>query len=268
LTRGLALALVPFLLTAGGLLYLAPGHTAEHFAWTIKPDLTPIVMGAGYLAGAYFFLRVGLTRDWAAVRLGFLPVTVFAWLSLAATLLHWDRFNHAHISFIAWITLYVLTPLLVPALWWLNRHIRAPEPAHSAPMPTLFSAWAGLVALVLLGLGVSLFLAPSAFIPVWPWTLTPLTARVIGSWFVLSGLNDASTALSRSWRGSRIILQTQLIGLALIILGLPRALGDLRPDYVWGSIFAGGMLMLCVIFGASYALLERRSRPVGLANPT
>ena len=38
------------------------GRTADEWSWTIKPDLTPIFLGAGYGAGAYFFLRTFLAR--------------------------------------------------------------------------------------------------------------------------------------------------------------------------------------------------------------
>jgi hypothetical protein len=48
--------LVPALVILWGL----PGRTADAWAWTIEPDLTPIFLGAGYGAGAYFFLRTFL----------------------------------------------------------------------------------------------------------------------------------------------------------------------------------------------------------------
>ena len=40
---------------------------------------------------------------------------------LAVTILHWDVFNHDHVSFWAWLLLYVATPVLLPVLWATNR---------------------------------------------------------------------------------------------------------------------------------------------------
>jgi len=55
--RIVALVVVAVLLPALVILWGLPGETADLWAWTIKPDLTPIFMGAGYGAGAYFFIR-------------------------------------------------------------------------------------------------------------------------------------------------------------------------------------------------------------------
>jgi len=59
---------------------------------------------------------------WTAA--GFLGTTVFTTLLLLATLLHWDRFNHDHVSFWAWLALYVATPVV--ALQVAERRAAAP----------------------------------------------------------------------------------------------------------------------------------------------
>jgi hypothetical protein len=40
--------------------------------------------------------------------------------------------------------------------------------------------------------GIMLFVAPAALIPVWPWELTPLTARAVGAWLIAYGLTCAA----------------------------------------------------------------------------
>ena len=57
-TRALAVVLVPILLTAFVILYGFPADTGRLFAWTIRPDLTPMVLASAYLGGAWFFVRV------------------------------------------------------------------------------------------------------------------------------------------------------------------------------------------------------------------
>lgn len=262
LPRLISALLVPFLLTAGLILFLLPDRTEEFFAWTIQPPLTPLIMGAGYLSGAYFFLRAAFKKDWEEVRLGFLPIAAFAWLSAAATLLHWDRFNQAHITFYAWVSLYAITPLLVPAIWWMNHTDPDLRKSGKADISKTAASILGVVGALTLLTGLVLFTMPQLLIPVWPWDLTPLTARIIGSWFVLPGLVDIAVAVNRRWRSARLVLESQLLGLALILVGLLRGMGNLHLEnpLSWGlivglSLLAFGLLLMY--------LLGRRTGKVG-----
>lgn len=137
-TRWVAALVAPILGLAFIILYFLPSRTGDFFAWTIKPTMTPMMMGAGYLAGAYFFVRVAAAQKWHHVALGFPAVTAFVWFMLFATILHYDRFNHSHPAFIAWLILYLVTPFLIPALWWVNRKTdpRLPD-APDAVIPAL-----------------------------------------------------------------------------------------------------------------------------------
>ena len=63
-TRWLAAFIVPFLVVAFGILYFFPADTARLWAWTILPPMTPMLMGAGYVGGAYFFLRAITATGW------------------------------------------------------------------------------------------------------------------------------------------------------------------------------------------------------------
>jgi len=66
--KWVSFVVVLVLLPALVILWGMPGETADLWSWTIKPELTPIFMGAGYGAGAYFFLRVFLGRRMAHRR--------------------------------------------------------------------------------------------------------------------------------------------------------------------------------------------------------
>ncbi len=50
-TRVLGAFIVPVLLVAF-VLGLLPASTKDSFAWEIHPDMTPMIMGPGYIAGA------------------------------------------------------------------------------------------------------------------------------------------------------------------------------------------------------------------------
>lgn len=92
-TRVLGAVIVPFLLVAFALLYFVPDDTGHWFAWDVQPTLTPLVMGAGYVAGACFFWRVAFERRWHRVQVGFLPVFV-GLLALEGYMLLQERGGH------------------------------------------------------------------------------------------------------------------------------------------------------------------------------
>ena len=120
-TRVVAAVVVGILFTAWFALYLHPGETDHRFAWTISSRMTAMLMGAGYGSAILFYTRVLFGRRWHRVALGFIPTTVFTWLLLAATVLHWGKFRHGSVPFMLWVWIYAITPILVPAVWLMNR---------------------------------------------------------------------------------------------------------------------------------------------------
>src|SRR5438105_1152695 len=86
-TRIVGGAIIIILLLAVIALYIYPDFTDQDFAWTILPRTSPILIGEGYMAGAYFFIRVLTTKRWQRVQVGFLPITAFTICMLTATLL-------------------------------------------------------------------------------------------------------------------------------------------------------------------------------------
>ena len=120
------------LVPAAIVLWLRPGSTADEWSWAIKPSLSAIFLGSGYAAGAYFFMRTFLAYRWPPSSAGVFGAAFFAALMLIATLLHWDKFNHgdaptvAAIAFYGWVSVYILSPFAVGALWLPTA---APTPA-------------------------------------------------------------------------------------------------------------------------------------------
>src|SRR5207248_8536110 len=187
-TRVTAVAVVLVLAFGFISLLVFPGRTQEHFAWTIHAQMSSMLLGSGYAAGAYFFARVAIGRSWHAVHAGFLPIAAFTWLMELATFLHWDVFQHGTFRFHFWVAIYSITPVLVPAVWLVNRR-RDPGPGvREGPMPARLRAGFAAWGTAMLAMAAFLYLAPSAAARVWPWPLTPLTSRVLGAWFVWGGV--------------------------------------------------------------------------------
>jgi hypothetical protein len=224
--------------------------------------MTAFVLGSAYIAGAYFFVRVALGRRWHHVAVGFLPVTTFATLMMIATLLHWDKFTHGHVSFLTWTILYATTPFLVFGAWLRNRASDAgyPDP-QDVDTPRLVRGGMGGVGALVLATGLFLFAFPNLLISAWPWLLTPLTARVIGACFALTGVFGLAILSDRRWTAARIALQSQAFGVVLILVGTARAWNEFEPTNALTWLFVGGMAVLLVAVVALYLALELRLKP-------
>jgi hypothetical protein len=256
-THWLALFIIPFLVVAAILLYVWPNNTAQTFAWTIKPSMTPMMLAAAYMGGIYFFIRVALARQWHTIKAGFLPVTAFASLLGIATILHWDRFNHSHISFFTWTALYFTTPFLVILVWLANR-ARDNHRAEAGDilLPATARVIIGLVGAATLLVSIVLFLFPQMMISAWPWTLTPLTARVLGAMFALPGIVGLGITFEPRWSAARIILQSQCFSILMILIAAVRAWGDFHPANPITWLFVGGLAGLLILLILLYAGME------------
>ena len=217
-TRALSIVIIPFLLVAFVVLFIFPDDTKRLFAWPIKPRMTPMVLGSVYLGGAYFFLRAARAKQWHQVKAGFVPVGTFATLMGIATVVHWDKFTHDHLAFWLWAGLYFTTPFLVFAVWAANRGHDAPVADDDLQLPLGVRVAIGATGALALGTSLVLFLAPARAVAWWPWTLTPLTARVMGAIFAL-GIGGLFVAGDRRWSAARILLEVQGFMLILIVVG-------------------------------------------------
>lgn len=257
-TRWVSIIIVPVLSAAFVILFLFPGRTRQLWAWTIRPDMTPVFMGAGYLAGAYFFVRAARARRWHEVGAGFPAITLFATMLLAATVLHWDRFNHGHVSFWAWLLLYVATPPLLPWLWLTNRRTDPGPGPGEVTVPTRLRTAVATGGGLQLGFAAVMFAAPERVADLWPWTLSPLTARTLAAFVAVPGMSWLWFAFEGRWRSLRVLQQVVTVGFALILAGSLAHRSDFRPGrfapYVVGLVAGLGLVV------ALQVKMDRRAR--------
>ena len=259
-TKWVAGVVTLVLLTAFVLLYGWPERTTQTFAWTINPPMTAVFMGSAYGAGVYFFARVFGARRWHTVAADFLPIAIFTAFLGVATLMHIDRFNHAHISFDTWFALYVTTPFLVPALWLWNRRTDPGTPdERDAVVLIAVRCFAACLGVVIFAGCLVAFVRPAAFIAAWPWKVTPLTARVLLGFFSWFGTIGISLASDRRWSAWRIIVHSQLIGIGLIVVGAMRRWADFDPANPLALGFVGFNLVLLALLAALTVVMERRA---------
>jgi hypothetical protein len=255
-TRAASLVIVAILVPALVVLWGLPGRTADLWAWTIHPDMTPVFMGSAYGAGAYFFLRVFLSREWNPASAGVLSAAAFAALMLIATLVHYDRFNHgdapflAAVAFYGWVGVYIASPLLVGVLWLVNQRDdpRTPAPGEAVvPEPVRWvargvAAGGGLMAAVFL-------LAPQTAIDSWAWQLTPLTARVVGCFTAQVAVGALLLSLDARWSSWRLLLETFLVATVLLLAGAARTWDDFDHSSVVTWAFLAGLAGLGLAIG-------------------
>jgi hypothetical protein len=262
-TRLVSAIIVPFLVSAFVILYLFPDHTQELFAWGIQPRMSAMMLGAAYFGGAYFFVRVAANARWHCVHVGFLPVTTFATLMGIATILHWDRFNHGTISFFAWVGLYFTTPFIVFLLWLRNRSTDPGLNVYSDQrLPDLVRLVIGIVGGLTVLTSIVLFLQPGFMIHTWPWQLTPLTARVMGALFALTGVGELCIALDARWSAARIALQSQMIGIVLIGLAIIFSWSNFHQGNPLTWVFIASILFLLIATPLLYMWMETRGKGI------
>jgi hypothetical protein len=109
-----------------------------------------------------------------------------------------------------------------------------------------------------------LIASPSTMIDIWPWTLTELGAATLGAWFALPGVTALMMGLDGRWSAIRITLESQLIGLALILLATVRAWEQFDKSNALTYVFAGGIGLLLVGLAALWSSMAlRRPRAPG-----
>ena len=247
-TKAVSAVIVPILAAAFVILFLFPGQTRTLWGWEIKSRMSCMFMGGGYLAGALFFARAARAREWHRLGPGIVATTLFATLLGVATFLHWSEFNHDHVSFWAWLALYVSTPLLLPVLYLRNRVYDPGRPGpEDAPIPAWIRTWLPVLGAGQLVFALVLFGRPSLFVEHWPWPLSTLSARSLAGFASFPAVTYLAFAFERRWSALRWPFETAIAGLVLVGLGAARSTGDFRSGawaWAWGVGLLAGLAFL------------------------
>lgn len=263
-TRGLLVIFSGLTLLAFVVLFGLADATERYFAWTIKPPATAAFLGAAYAAGCVLVLLALRKGTWAALRIPFLTILVFTIVTLVATLLHLDRFHFtsdilaARYAAYFWMGVYLLVPLAMVAVLVVQERRPTPLP-DPLPMPSALAATLLSQGLLLVGVAAALFAVPPASTVLWPWPLTPLTARVVAAWLLAFGL-----CAILAWH-SRDLARLEVAAWAYGLLGLLEVVVIIRfpgtvqwsTPAIWVYLGLAGSVVAC----SAYALVRlRRTR--------
>lgn len=243
-------ALLDFLLFLQ--LFVFTGNTERFFAWTIVAPLSESFLGAAYGAGALLMALSWRETQWENARIAVPSVLIFTLLTLAATLLHLDKFHlgapHAPTAIFFgwfWLVVYGVTPV-VQALVLLRQAFHpGGQASNRQPLPSGLCFYLEGQAILLLLIGGALLLFPAFLMPWWPWALTPLMARMIGAWLLGAGLILVHARLD----GDRRRVRNGLIIYGLFglfqLLALVRFAGDVQWQnpfsWLYGLLLLGAM---------------------------
>lgn len=251
------------LLVTGGLLVLAgvstfvlAERTEDYFAWTIQPPLTAAFMGGSYWATIALVVLAARAPDWAHARIA-VPATLgFAALILLATFLHFDRFHQQRPITWAWVAIYAVIPPLIAVFALREARAAREDPARVAPLPRWLRLAVLAQGLTMLSLGLGLFVAPTVVDVVWPWSLTPLTGRVVGAYLVGLALGALHSVVENDWRRVRpAAAATGLFG-ALQLVNVARFGGT----FDWGDARTWAYCALLLLLLALGVEALRRAR--------
>src|SRR5690242_18088411 len=232
-------------------LFVFSDRTEDWFAWTVVPPLTACFFGACFGSTLVIEVLSARQRAWAPIRVDALVVFVFAALTLAATLMHLDKFHltadkaatlQAQAAAWLWLVVYVTAPIALPVLMLLQERAPGVDPPDRHPVPGALRTALGLESAVMLVVGVMLFALPSQAPTLWPWPLTPLTSQATGAWLIAFGLAAGITAVTGDLgrqRGSTIAYT--VLGV-LVLVATARFSGTVR----WGEPSAWVYLAMAV----------------------
>jgi hypothetical protein len=248
-------------LIAGALLFFGATRSDAWWSWTIAPPLTAATLGAFYWAAFVLILSAARAKTWSRARPAVYPVAVIALLLLVITLIHIDRFDLDSLFGVFWVVAYSVVPVVLA--WALADQLAAPGEDSRGPrdLPRLLRRALIAEGIVMLAAGVLLLIAPGAADDVWPWALTPLTSRAIGSF--LFGVGLAALIAARdddplSFRGAA----TAYAALGLLeLLALNLHIPDLGDRPLATTLYALFWLAVALTGGYGLSAASASSRP-------
>jgi hypothetical protein len=261
-----ALLIGAFLVSLAGIqLYILTDRTDHYFAWTVAIPITAAFLGAFYWTSVPLALLGGLERAWIRARVAVPGVLLFLWATLATTLIHLGKFHlhspdhFARAAAWLWLIIYAGDPPLVLLALVLQLRAGGVDPPRMAPLPPWYRAALAVQSVVTLGTGAVLFANHEWAAKWWPWPLTALTARAMGSWLLGLGGVLAMAFWENDWIRIRVAtISYSVLGILQLI-----ALARYSSSFSWGT--AGSLytafvvtILLLGVYGLAQAISADR----------
>ena len=239
LLTAVELVLLANALPAFVVLGLFPGRTADLFVWTVKPEASAHLLAAMYGNAAILAALTLARRSWADVRVAFVVFTFFSLAATTATFFFLDPFlAHPRYFFVYWLANYFFLCLVTPFVFLREEFASGGRLPVGSPLGGTARAAAVIAAAGCLAAGIAMLIGPDFVAGAWPWTLSPLVARIIGVWLTALGLAFVWTVADGDVRRTRPIFVQGLP--TAVLVGLVPLLhrGDLESGSARYALFA------------------------------
>jgi hypothetical protein len=139
----------------------------------------------------------------------------------------------------------------------------APE-VDDVVVPPLVRTGLAVIAVGILLFSTLTLIVPTWTILYWPWTLTPLTARVLAGWFSLLGLGGLLITRETRWSGWRIPIQSIFLWDVLVLVAALRYWEALTNNT--RSLFMAMVVLSTVVLLGLLVFMEMSRRKKVAAN--
>lgn len=237
-------------LLAGIQLFIFSENTDAYFAWTIQSFLTAATLGGFYFGSMTFGLLSARETVWARVRGPAFGLFVFTSVSLAATLLHLDKFHLASQNWLtlnatrSWLVVYAMLPFLLALMFILQGRAPGADPERTSPFPAWFRVLLTVHGVTGILAAFLLFFVPQAILPLWPWMLTPLTARALSAWMISFGALELQAVRENDWGRVGVMSVGLIVSGAGALVALIRYAGEVNLLSVGGMGYLAYILVL------------------------
>jgi hypothetical protein len=231
-----------------------PADSKTNFAWPIQPVVMAAVLGAFYITSAPLFLLPLFAKRWEMIRVMILPTALFSTVQLAATFLHWDRFSVGITPFYVWFASYLLPPpIFISAYVWHQRKAASLPVASNDPIPSWLNRLLIICGGILTATAILIFFFPNLLIPIFPWQLTPLTARSLSGWLIAIGTILLSMSYENDRTRARLATPMLILILPVLLLQMGRYANEVNWNnpVLWISLILFAVVGFCGLYLAN-----------------
>ncbi|MGH9025626.1 MAG: hypothetical protein ACRDWD_05830 [Acidimicrobiia bacterium] len=229
--------------TAGVVMVVAPDDTDRYFSWPIGPPPLAALVGAFYVASAVVFGRAAAREDWAGSRGLCFGVLALTLPTLVATTRHRDVFDFGRWQAVAWVALFIASPIAYGTILVLQR---GRVVGAGARLPRLVVLAAVIEATAYAALALGLWVAPSSLEGNSPFALPGLSGRFLGCWAAFLAVLAAFVALRNRWNEARTPLLALTLWPAGALFAAFRSWGDLAPSERRAGYVAAAVVLTVV----------------------
>jgi hypothetical protein len=100
---------------------------------------------------------------------------------------------------------------------------------------------------------IVIFLVPALLIPLFPWQLTPLTARSLSGWLLIVGTMLLSLSRENGWTRSRLAAPMLILLLPALLLQMARYADEVNwsNPVLWLSLILFAVIGFCGLYLAN-----------------